>query len=527
MSQIFTAVTIGPIYDTMQLTSRPAGLWGASSLFSWIAEGLLTSLHEQGCEIVSPWTDWKDRRLTLPPECEEIRRKGVGLLHDRIFLKGDMREQVKAAISSVENKLANELGSTGEIKQWIHHYLRIYAMARAIPDDRNPIAELSQYLDVMELEPNYAAVERENPLLKLFEGVDASGRKTKGASDKIKDSFLVPDKKEWMLRIDDNKIRDLEDIARAGVKKEQVVRKYQNYYAILKMDGDNMGSVINSLRADEISSFSKRCLKFCTNASEKVLHYGGMPIYAGGDDLLAIIPVIGYDPKTGSSFHLLSLLNEIRVCFNDEFAEEQEHERKRKNGKPPTVSFGISVQYYRSPLYEALQRADHMLGEAKNTSKKNALFLDLQKHSGQSVKIAVHSMDNSQILKTLYDIIEAVMKKPAQEKEAAEDLCLFLSGAGYQLEAFQPLFYEVILERNRDMLRNLMKNLFDNAEQRKYESYLNLIQELLWDTIQETEVPDDLSTQEKKDAYCRCIMEQVQSMLRLVHFLLEKKGEEK
>lgn len=527
MSQIFTAVTIGPIYDTMQLTSRPAGLWGASSLFSWIAAELLTSLHEQGCEIVSPWTDWKDGKLTLLPECEVIRRKGVGLLHDRIFLKGDMREQVKTAISSVENKLANELDGTEDTKQWIRHYLRIYAMAHAIPDNKNPIAELSRYLDAMELEPNYVAIERENPLLKLFEGVDASGGKTKGASDKIKDSFLVPDKKEWMLRIDDNKIRDLEDIARSGVDKEQVARKHQRYYAVLKMDGDNMGSIINSLHTDEISSFSKRCLKFCTKASEIVQRYRGMPIYAGGDDLLAIVPVIGYDPDSGAAVHLLELLRQIRDCFNEEFKEEQEREKQKEEGKPPTVSYGIAVQYYRSPLYEALQRADHMLGRAKNTSKKNALYLDLQKHSGQSAKIAVHRMDNSDTLNTLHDIIKQVMKRPDPEEKATEDLCLFLSGAGYQLEAFQPLFYEVILEQNETMLENLMKNLFDNAAQKKYKLYLNLIQELLWNTIQETEVPDDFSTQEKKNDYCKGIMKQVQSMLRLAHFLLEKKGEEK
>lgn len=525
MSQIFTAVTIGPIYDTMQLTSRPAGLWGASSLFSWIAAELLISLHEQDCVIISPWVDWTEGRLTLPMECEEIRRKGVGLLHDRIFLKGDMREQVKTAISSVENKLADKLDSTEETKRWIHHYLRIYAMVRAIPDHKNPIAEMSQYLDAMELEPNYVAVERENPLLKLFEGVDASGGKAKGASDKLKDSFLVPDKNAWMLWGRDKSIRDLYDIARSDIGETQITRKYQRYYAVLKMDGDNMGSVINCLSADEISSFSKRCLCFCTKASELVLHYDGMPIYAGGDDLLAIVPVIGYEEQDGKELQILKLIEQIRNCFNEEFAVERQRESVKQNGKPPTVSFGISIQYYRSPLYEALERADHMLGEAKHTPKKNALYLDLQKHSGQSAKIAVHSMDSSEMLEILNDMIEKVMQKPIQEKEASEELCLFLSGAGYQLEAFQPLFYEVILERNRDMLGNLMKNLFDNAAQKKYGSYLKLIRELLWNTIQETTVPDDLSTQEKKDAYCKCIMEQVQSMLRLVHFLLEKKGE--
>ena len=113
----YTAITIGPIYNTLQLTSSPAGLWAASSLMSWVAKSILEHLHGQGVDeeqFVSPYCrfDQAGNVILGEPEgiCEQMRGKGVGLFHDRIIFAGEYLEKAGLAIGAVEQDLASKLG---------------------------------------------------------------------------------------------------------------------------------------------------------------------------------------------------------------------------------------------------------------------------------------------------------------------------------------------------------------------------------------------------------------------------------
>lgn len=99
-------------------------------------------------------------------------------------------------------------------------------------------------------------------------------------------------------------------------------------------------------------------MRFGESACTLINNYGGLPIYAGGDDLLFIAPVCGKESKT-----IFDLIEEIDKEYKEKIQDMVE---ERINIKT-SMSYGISIIYYKYPLYEAWEIARNMLfGVAKN-----------------------------------------------------------------------------------------------------------------------------------------------------------------
>ena len=84
MADKYIAVTIGPIFDTINLASSPSALWAASYLFSMLSKNICQTLTENGInkeKIISPYYDPDDELLN--------KNDGVGLFHDRIIFRAD------------------------------------------------------------------------------------------------------------------------------------------------------------------------------------------------------------------------------------------------------------------------------------------------------------------------------------------------------------------------------------------------------------------------------------------------------
>ena len=516
----YTGITIGPIYSTMKLTSSPSGLWGASYLFSSLAREFCLELVSSENAIpvknfVAPYFLLGNGEILLSNDktdiCEIMRGKGVGLFHDRIIFRSDnitdALGRVRHAREAVLNRLAENLNKDlkFECAEWLRKYLRIYAIEMALPEEANPLIYLGQYLSAIEMEPQFLSREQKNPLLSLFENAD----KRNGFKNTVlKNTFLCRELDgTWMLlKPDSDSIKTLEDISSQNVK--SIERKYQQYYAVLKSDGDSMGEILRSLSSDsEIRQYSRTCLSFCAQAADVILAYGGMPIYAGGDDLLALVPVVGQNDSS-----VFALIETLRTTFNAHFQAEQE----QHDGKP-TISFGVAVQYYKSPLYEALERADDMLRRAKSSDGKNACFLNLQKHSGQSIQIFECQIDK--VPQNLFARLEMLFQSTRQ-KDAKENV-VFLASAGYKVKTFERLFHEAIRDKDHrsKILRNLFDNLFDNTDQQQFKSYLaelSVLTELIFNEQEGSASKEDLA---------RCI-DLVHSAIRTIHFMNESKGED-
>ena len=506
----YTAVTLGPIYDTFQLTSTPGGTWCASYIFSWLAKEIITHLINDGIsrdDFIAPVFNVTDDEIFIPGG-RDVAARGVGLFFDHIIVKGDCMAKAKAARGAAIHALAEMVAEAihketekldeknNEVNQWMVKYLRIYIAVKDVSEGEGVIAAFGNTLAALECEPHYCPVDSGNPLLTLFEG-DSPVRKNRC----LKDFSLVKSLADWMLFKggEEKNIRDIKSIANPSGSTP--VWKSENYYCVLNSDGDSMGKLFAACDSDErAKQLSEKSFQYCVDSAKMILDYGGVPLYAGGDDLLAILPVTGTAPKEGTTenqdspdkeISVFELVNRLNAKFNEAFADE----RKLNPGKP-SLSVGLSIQHIKSPLYEALDRAFGLLHQAKASSDmKNGLCVDLQKHSGQSFQYTVRVMsDNSDLLRLLDKMITDARKAKMNEqaKSAAkqkEDMNIFLSGAGYVLETYSALLVSAISHYIDDgcageSIDHFFKNMFDNDAQKKYEAYLNGLRDYCKLTVQ-------------------------------------------
>ena len=192
-------------------------------------------------------------------------------------------------------------------------------------------------------------------------------------------------------------------------------------------------------------------MQFGLAATQLIEDFGGLPIYAGGDDLLFIAPVIG---KEGSNiFNLLDAIE--KEAFKDvhDVVSGLGLKDDEGNNIVASLSFGVSISYYKYPLYEALEAARNLLfGKAKNIKQKKAVAWSLRKHSGGTLDVAF-SLKDEKLKKqfgeliaatTDNDTVSAIAHKLRQE-EALVDVVL-ASGNQDRLDAL----FDKVLEFDRD-----------------------------------------------------------------------------
>ena len=246
-----------------------------------------------------------------------------------------------------------------------------------------------------------------------------------------------------------------------------------------------------SEQSDRINSFSKACLDYAGEAAKLVGKYGGMTIYAGGDDLLFIAPV----------HSIFSLCSELDEMFKKTLKKGLEEVNLPDNGINVSLSFGVAVQYVKYPLYEALERARVQLYKAKESCGKrsngsgisggNRLGIELVKHSGKTVQLMI---ENEKL-----DVIDHLINYRATTNDQALESVL------YSLQDTEIIF-KLLFEKTAQNKFNFQKykmrflNNFNNPNQLSYHSYLNEIAKCFYDNyLKEYHKPD---TKVKVDGVC-------------------------
>ena len=151
------------------------------------------------------------------------------------------------------------------------------------------------------------------------------------------------------------------------------------YYAILLADGDRMGATIDNQQTLESHlELSSRLGDFAQKASGIVVgHYGAL-IYAGGDDVLAFVPL----------HTLLTCASELHKAFGETLNPASKGGVfTDKDGKRPTLSMGVAICHQIEPLSDALNLAREAERAAKHVGGKDALAITLSKRSGADVMV--------------------------------------------------------------------------------------------------------------------------------------------
>jgi CRISPR-associated protein Cmr2 len=144
------------------------------------------------------------------------------------------------------------------------------------------------------------------------------------------------------------------------------------FYALLLMDGDSMGKLLGATRDDRDdgeSSVSQALNDFSTNVSRTVAKHLGVTIYAGGDDVLAMLPV------ETSLACAIQLADEYRGAFAKYL--------NTSISRHATLSGALVYAHYHTPLQQLLKTAHHLLDNvAKDATGRDSLAIAVYKSSG-------------------------------------------------------------------------------------------------------------------------------------------------
>ena len=140
------------------------------------------------------------------------------------------------------------------------------------------------------------------------------------------------------------------------------------FYAILLMDGDSLG--VHMADRSKQSSISESLEKFTRGVPSLVDRHNGYLIYAGGDDVLAILPLED----------AMQCAVAVRELYADSFKD---------TGIPTTISAAIEYAHVKMPLGKVLGDAHGLLDDvAKDGAGRDALAVRVWKPGGMVLQWA-------------------------------------------------------------------------------------------------------------------------------------------
>lgn len=159
------------------------------------------------------------------------------------------------------------------------------------------------------------------------------------------------------------------------------VGKPGRYFAVLELDGDQMGAWVSGekcpLTLQFHQDFSRALAAFSLQDVRSTIEgHHGQPIYAGGDDVLAMLPA-----------------ETAVACANDLAQRFRKHIRTviPKDAPDCTASVGVAMAHMRAPLQDVVAAAGNAERLAKKAANddglgRNALVVSLFKRSGETVQ---------------------------------------------------------------------------------------------------------------------------------------------
>lgn len=249
---------------------------------------------------------------------------------------------------------------------------------------------------------------------------------------------------KWLLEIlheaeieggDDEHSRAVRKLIEEGKKKKITFSDRDKYYAVLLMDGDKMGDLVNGKTLDatwgdilhselsekfrndkfnpesplrKVGLTSKRTVNPAVHAAisdslnsfsrfgvAPVIHRSrGRLVYAGGDDVCAVLPL---DTALEAAEKISEVYRKTFVAYNDHGAYDVSEVRSGTgriafhlgNAERISISGALIIAHHKEPLREVLRDAHSVLdGVAKKKKGRNALAIRLKKRSGGDRDIA-------------------------------------------------------------------------------------------------------------------------------------------
>ena len=163
------------------------------------------------------------------------------------------------------------------------------------------------------------------------------------------------------------------------------------YFALLRMDGDDVGRLLDTLGADKVSpalaAFSKEVPGLVENNN-------GVLVYAGGDDLLALFPIED----------ALTAARALRGAYLSVWHQ----------GQPQTISAGLVFADHHEPFRAVVDESRRLLDVAKDGNGRDSIACSVLKPSGRAVQwvSAWTAADCSHLTERVVAIAERMRAEP-------------------------------------------------------------------------------------------------------------------
>ncbi len=151
------------------------------------------------------------------------------------------------------------------------------------------------------------------------------------------------------------------------------------YYAILQMDGDHLGQLLKSIeQPEQHTKLSRELGVFATTQVPKIIEidHPGKLIYAGGDDVLALLPLADALPAAAA---LQAAYHQYISAVVPETVRDQ-----------VTASIGIAIAHQQAALDQVLAAARTAEQSAKREYGRNAIAVIALKRSGAPIYVGAH-----------------------------------------------------------------------------------------------------------------------------------------
>lgn len=216
-------------------------------------------------------------------------------------------------------------------------------------------------------------------------------------------------KKVWCSWRDSNYLNGKVDISEKDIQDalhfksiEETVEEGDKYFAVIAMDGDQMGKWMSGEKLPSLKDncspkakdylekigvdksvkrlmtpsyhlqFSEALSNFSIYSVREIVEkHGGVLVYSGGDDVLAYVP----------AKKAIACAKEIRNAFRKDFDKGRIYP-----GQKCDMSCGIAFGHFKAPLQMLVKEAQRMESIAKNTYGRSALALALYKRSGEIIE---------------------------------------------------------------------------------------------------------------------------------------------
>ena len=351
----YVGITIGPITNALQYAKDPQSLWFACAIFSEISREICEALTAPNCS-------FEDVEIYTPYYFHGMKvDDGVAKTHDRIvFSAENVEEAVLDKIISLVKGDVSELFpveyQSPAYKKFLDDYFQIHYICLEENENlnKNCMMEIYPHLHDMECRQVLSEETAQNPFYDLF------GLREDVRSLRIMSSPLAHTVKKGAGQFFNGR-GEFKTVYEIANPREPDGRKKVPYYCLVRCNGDDIDHLLRSFSENKkLISFSVACLQHSITACEMIRQFGGLTVYAGGDEFFFFAPLIGCDGKT-----VFELCQRIEQKF---YSFMKEH---LPWSNSPSLSFGVSIQRCTHEVYEAFTKTGELLKLAKTLSLKN------------------------------------------------------------------------------------------------------------------------------------------------------------